>query len=100
MACLSVPDSHAAQQRLAGKLFPTPASLKPNVDFWIHVFARLEGGSGVLHDDEDLGIIYETLKRLPRDRERRQKPHPTQAQLLQGHPVAAGERQAPQSQRR
>ena len=48
-----------------------PKSLKPNVDFWIHVFAKLEGGSGVLHDDEDLGIIYETLKRLPRDRERR-----------------------------
>ena len=71
MACLSVPDSHAAQQRLAGKLFPTPASLQPNVDFWIHVFARLEGGSGVLHDDEDLGIIYETLKPLPRERERR-----------------------------
>ena len=48
-----------------------PKSLKPNVDFWIHVFARLEGGSGVLHDDEDLSIIYQTLYDLPRDRERR-----------------------------
>ena len=48
-----------------------PKSLKPNVDFWIHVFARLEGGHGVLHDDEDLGIIYETLYNLPRDKERR-----------------------------
>ena len=48
-----------------------PKSLKPNVDFWIHVFARLEGGSGVLHDDEDLSIIYQTLSDLPRDRERR-----------------------------
>ena len=48
-----------------------PKSLKPNVEFWIHVFARLEGGHGVLHDDEDLGIIYQTLRDLPRDRERR-----------------------------
>ena len=48
-----------------------PKSLKPNVDFWVHVFARLEGGSGVLHDDEDLSIIYQTLSDLPRDRERR-----------------------------
>ena len=48
-----------------------PKSLKPNVEFWIHVFARLEGGSGVLHDDEDLSIIYQTLYDLPRDRERR-----------------------------
>ena len=45
-----------------------PKSLKPNVEFWIHVFARLEGGSGVLHDDEDLSIIYQTLYDLPRDR--------------------------------
>ena len=71
LVCLSFVDSHAAQGRQAGKLFPMPKSLKPNVEFWVHVFARLEGGSGVLHDDEDLSIIYETLKDLPRGRERR-----------------------------
>ena len=71
LLCLSFADSHTAQSREAGKLFPMPESLRPNVEFWIHVFARLEGGSGVLHDDEDLHIIYETLYDLPRDRERR-----------------------------
>ena len=71
LVCLSVVDTHAAQGRQAGKLFPMPESLKPNVEFWIHVFARLEGGSGVLHDDEDLSIIYETLYDLPRDKTRR-----------------------------
>ena len=71
LVCLSLVDSHAAQGRQAGNLFPMPKSLKPNVAFWVHVFARLEGGSGVLHDDEDLSIIYETLYDLPRDRERR-----------------------------
>ena len=50
-----------------------PKSLKPNVEFWIHVFARLEGGSGVLHDDEDLSIIYQTLYDLPRDKQRRRE---------------------------
>ena len=71
LVCLSFVDSHAAQGRQADALFPMPKSLKPNVDFWIHVFARLEGGHGVLHDDEDLGIIYETLYNLPRAKERR-----------------------------
>ena len=71
LVCLSFADSHAAQGRTADELFPMPKSLKPNVEFWIHVFARLEGGSGVLHDDEDLSIIYETLLDLPRDKKRR-----------------------------
>ena len=71
LVCLSFAQSHAAQGPQSGELFPMPKSLKPNVDFWIHVFARLEGGSGVLHDDEDLSIIYETLYDLPRDRARR-----------------------------
>ena len=48
-----------------------PKSLKPNVDFWIHVFAKLEGGAGVLHDASDLSIIYQKLSNLPRNKERR-----------------------------
>ena len=71
LVCLSSVGSHAAQGRQSDTLFPMPKSLKPNVDFWIHVFARLEGGQGVLHDDEDLSIIYQTLRKLPRDKERR-----------------------------
>ena len=71
LVCLSFVDLHAAQGRQADPLFPMPKSLKPNVDFWIHVFARLEGGHGLLHDDENLGIIYETVYNLPRDKERR-----------------------------
>jgi membrane-bound lytic murein transglycosylase D len=71
LVCLSPIGSHAAQGQYADRLFPMPKSLKPNVDFWIHVFAKLEGGHGVLHDDEDLSIIYQTLYDLPRDKERR-----------------------------
>ena len=73
LVCLSPVGSHAAQGWQSDALFPLPKSLKPNVDFWIHVFARLEGGHGVLHDAEDLGIIYQTLRNLPRDKERRRR---------------------------
>ena len=41
------------------------------MDFWIHVFAKLKGGTGVLHDAKDLSVIYETLNNLPRNKERR-----------------------------
>jgi membrane-bound lytic murein transglycosylase D len=68
---LSSLGAHAAQERQIGTLFPLPESLKPSVDFWIRVFAKLEGGNGVLHDAEDLSIIYETLSNLPRDKKRR-----------------------------
>lgn len=71
LACLSPVGSHAAQGRQSDTLFPMPKSLEPNVDFWIHVFAKLEGGTGVLHDARDLSVIYETLNSLPRNKERR-----------------------------
>ena len=71
LVCLSPVGSHAAQGRQPDTRFPMPRSLKPNVDFWIHVFAKLEGGTGVLHDAEDLSIIYQTLYKLPRNKERR-----------------------------
>ena len=72
LICLSSVDLHAVQGRQAdNRLFPLPESLKPNVDFWIYVFARLEGGSGILHDAEDLDVIYQKLSNLPRNKERR-----------------------------
>ncbi len=71
LICLSPVGSHAAQERRADTLFPLPESLKPNVDFWIHVFARLASDTGLLHDTEDLSIIYQTLYNLPRDKARR-----------------------------
>ena len=71
LVCLSPVGAQAAQGRQAGKLFPLPKSLKPSVDFWIYAFARLEGGTGLLHDSRDLSIIYQKLNKLPRGKERR-----------------------------
>ena len=71
LVCLSPVGLHAAQGRQADTLFPLPKSLKPSVDFWIYAFARLEGGTGLLHDSHDLSIIYQKLNKLPRGKERR-----------------------------
>lgn len=39
-------------------LFPRPAGLRSAVDFWKQVFTEYGTDQAVLHDDEDLGLIY------------------------------------------
>jgi len=43
------------------RLFPTPDLLKPNVEFWKHIYATHSERDVVIHDSEDLGIIYEVV---------------------------------------
>ena len=50
-----------------------PPQLQPEVDFWIKVYTEISTAEGFLHDADDLGIVYRTL-RFTRDvssRERR-----------------------------
>ncbi len=42
-------------------LFPTPEVLKPNVEFWKNIYAKYSEREVVLHDSEDLGIVYEVV---------------------------------------
>jgi membrane-bound lytic murein transglycosylase D len=53
---LSVPPS--AQETL---LFPRPAILKPAIAFWTDVFQKYSENQSVVHDTNDLGIIYAVL---------------------------------------
>jgi membrane-bound lytic murein transglycosylase D len=39
-----------------------PAGLQKEVDFWIRVYTEVSTGEGFLHDAEDLGIVYRTLR--------------------------------------
>jgi membrane-bound lytic murein transglycosylase D len=39
-------------------LFPLPDALRPNVTFWKRVFAVLDTNGGLLHDMEDVTIVY------------------------------------------
>jgi membrane-bound lytic murein transglycosylase D len=39
-----------------------PPQLQPEVDFWIKVYTEISTGEGFLHDADDLGIVYRTLR--------------------------------------
>lgn len=41
--------------------FPIPEVLKPNVDFWIKVFARYSSDQIIIHDTENVNIIYHVV---------------------------------------
>jgi len=65
----------AASSASANPDLPRPASLEPNVRFWTRVYTEVDTASGVLHDVENLDVVYEVL-RFPegiadRTRERR-----------------------------
>jgi len=43
------------------EIFPVPENLKPNVDFWIKIFSMYNSDQIVIHDAENLSIIYEVV---------------------------------------
>ncbi|UCE07107.1 MAG: transglycosylase SLT domain-containing protein [bacterium] len=43
------------------KFFPVPDNLKPNVEFWIKVYTLYSSDQIIIHDSEDLRIIYEVV---------------------------------------
>ena len=53
-------------------LFPQPAELEPDVNFWLSIFTEYGTGEGVLHDNRNLGVIYERVD-LPENANRRQR---------------------------
>lgn len=42
-------------------LFPVPAGLEADVDFWLSVFTDYSTHEGVLHDNRHLGVVYERV---------------------------------------
>src|SRR5215469_9418242 len=40
---------------------PRPAALEPDVQFWIRVYTQIDTNAGVLHDQYNLAVVYETL---------------------------------------
>jgi membrane-bound lytic murein transglycosylase D len=53
-------------------LFPRPAGLEPEIDFWRRVYTEIDTSSGFVHDSRHLGVVYRTL-RFPDDATRRQR---------------------------
>ena len=44
---------------------PRPAALEPDVQFWIRVYTQIDTNAGFLHDQYNLGVVYETLHFAP-----------------------------------
>ncbi|MEJ0006543.1 MAG: transglycosylase SLT domain-containing protein [Steroidobacteraceae bacterium] len=75
MATAAVPGgSEAAAPRVLDKLFPQPPALDRDVNFWIRVYTEIGTNAGFLHDQYNLGVVYETVQFGPdtsaRQRER------------------------------
>jgi membrane-bound lytic murein transglycosylase D len=56
----------------ATELFPQPPELQPDVDFWVSIFTEYSTDEGVLHDNRNLGVVYERLA-MPADLSRRER---------------------------
>ena len=56
----------------AQELFPMPSELQPDVDFWVDIFSHYKTSQGVLHDNRNLGVVYERID-LPANMDRRER---------------------------
>ena len=54
------------------ELFPRPAELQRDVNFWLSVFTEYTTGEGVLHDNRNLAVVYERVA-LPASVSRRER---------------------------
>ena len=64
----------AAPMLARGEAIPRPEGIQQDVNFWIRVYTEVNTNEGFLHDERNLGVVYETLKfsagSSPRDRQR------------------------------
>jgi peptidoglycan lytic transglycosylase D len=56
----------AATHRIASAdVFPVPDVITPNVAFWTKVYALYTTGQGIVHDSDDLQLIYDVIDLIP-----------------------------------
>ncbi|HUI60435.1 MAG TPA: LysM peptidoglycan-binding domain-containing protein [Steroidobacteraceae bacterium] len=64
----------AANVSAAEDPMPRPPELERDVQFWVRVYSEADTNSGFLHDERNLGVVYETLhfapNTSPREREK------------------------------
>lgn len=58
--------------RAAAEHFVRPAELEPDIAFWRRVYTEVTTEGGLLHDPEDLSVVYEVMK-FPADLSPRQR---------------------------
>jgi membrane-bound lytic murein transglycosylase D len=71
-----------ATPRVLDRNFPQPPALDRDVNFWIRVYTEIGTNAGFLHDQYNLGVVYETIQFDPgmsaRQRERLVESHRAQ----------------------
>src|SRR6516162_9296769 len=64
----------SARTEAADDPIPRPPQLERDVQFWIRVYSQIDTNTGFLHDQSNLGVVYETLHfppdSLPSERQR------------------------------
>ncbi len=55
------PQAQAAITDITDNEFPLYPAIRPNVDFWIAIFTKYSKSHGVIHDTNNLSIIYEVV---------------------------------------
>jgi membrane-bound lytic murein transglycosylase D len=50
-----------AQALAAENPMTRPPELERDVQFWIKVYSQVDTNAGFIHDEQNLGVIYETL---------------------------------------
>jgi membrane-bound lytic murein transglycosylase D len=43
-------------------LFPRPASIHDRVELWTRVYSEVDTNGGLIHDAEELGVVYEVIR--------------------------------------
>lgn len=51
----------AALEPTTAQLFPRPAELERDVQFWVRVYTEVETTGGFIHDSRNLGVVYEVV---------------------------------------
>jgi membrane-bound lytic murein transglycosylase D len=49
-------------EREPSEVFPRPAALEPRVRFWARVYSEVGTDGGLLHDPDDLSLVYEVVR--------------------------------------
>jgi hypothetical protein len=53
---------------------PRPEGIRTDVNFWIRVYTEVTTNEGLLHDERNLAVVYDTIKfspgTAPRERQR------------------------------
>jgi membrane-bound lytic murein transglycosylase D len=57
---------------------PRPPALEPDVQFWIRVYSEVDTNAGLLHDQYNLGVVYDTVRFAP-DSSQSAREHEVQA---------------------